>query len=487
MEFTPTLEQLAIIHEAKASDRNLLITALAGAAKTSTLVLIANELKVNSLAISFNSRIAKEMKERLPGWVESRTLNSLGHKVWGDNKGRRPFVDTAKTFRLVKDFIESVTNGDDKSFLYERMGDLMRAVGGLKTAGYVPSSFKTATPLLSDDEAFAWLEDEPSDIEWALIQRVLTQSVNEALGNDGKITIDFDDQLLMPTVFPVSFPLMPLVYVDEAQDLSALNHAMLAKFAKRRLIAVGDENQAIYGFRGAHEDSMSLLQHKFDMKPLVLSVSFRCPVSVVEVARQRAPHMQYPEWAKPGKVTHLSDWGTADLPDDAVILCRNNAPLFGMAITLLKNKRYPQLVGSDIGKTLIKWMGTLGDDDLSQADALVALEAWAEAKKAKSRNPDKVDDQAACMAIFIEQGRTLGDAKAYAKAILEQSGPIKLMTIHKAKGLEWDNVFLLDADLIGHEGQEPNLRYVAVTRAKDTLTYIFTEGFKEVSNVPAVS
>lgn len=484
-DFTPTPEQLAIVEAARDTTDNLLVTALAGAAKTSTLVLIANAVQVPTLAISFNTRIAKEMKERLPAWCESRTLNSLGQKVWTDNKGRRPVVDPGKTFRLVKDYIEATQDPEVKGALYENMGDLMRSVGGGKTAGYIPSGlYPEAKPLMRDEEMLDWLDEQPSDEEWDLIRAVSAISLAEGLGKgkapgqSGQYIIDFDDQLLLPTVFPVSFASPALVLIDEAQDLSALNHAMMKKFCRRRVIAVGDENQSIYGFRGAHEDSMQLMEQSFNMRRLLLTISFRCPISVVEAARFRAPIMQYPAWAKVGKVTHLNHWGEEDLPDDAVILCRNNAPLFNMCIRLIKNDRFPELVGNDIGKTLVKWLKKLGPETLDQESALFALDVWKAEKLLKSKSPQRVEDQAQCLAIFIKEGKTLGDACAFAAHLLERGGPVKLMTIHKAKGLEWHNVFILDEDLIGAEDQEKNLRYVAITRAKSTLTYIKSEDFR---------
>ena len=90
MTFTPTPEQLRIISAASSTPDNLIISALAGAAKTSTLVLIAEALpKTSILCISFNKKIATEMKERLPANCTSMTLNSLGHRVWGDTLGKR--------------------------------------------------------------------------------------------------------------------------------------------------------------------------------------------------------------------------------------------------------------------------------------------------------------------------------------------------------------------------------------------------------------
>lgn len=309
-----------------------------------------------------------------------------------------------------------------------------------------------------------------------LVRRATIESLSQAMG--GKI--DYSDQILMPTVFPASFPQYPLVMIDEAQDLSELNHAMLSKLVKKRLIAVGDPNQAIYGFRGAHENSMSLLKERFDMHELGLSISFRCPVAVVKEAQWRAPHMRWPDWAKPGEVRSLTDWGVETLPETAAIICRNNAPLFSMAIRLLSNGRYPELIGNDIGKLLLKWLKDLGKPDDKREAVLDAIDKWEEAKAKKSRVPAKVADQAECLRVFARQGEDLAGAIAYAEHVMNAHGPIQLMTGHKSKGLEFDTVFLLDKHLVKvGQGQEDNLLYVMQTRAKNELIYVTSDGFGE--------
>lgn len=486
MTFTPTAEQTAIVDLFKSTNDNMLISALAGAAKTSTLVLLANAKPSTAmLCLAFNKRIAVEMTERLPSTCVAKTLNGLGHQAWGKFLNKKFLkLDEKKTYRLVREYIDATTDKDEKSFLFSRMADIMHAVDGGKSAGWVPDGhYPYGNPLMSDDEFYAWLDEEPTDAEWACINVVYLKSLEEAFAG----TIDFADQLLCPTVFPASFVQYPITLVDEAQDLSALNHAMLTKVVgKKRLVAVGDECQSIYGFRGAHQDSMSLLKKQFDMTPMLLSISFRCPISVVEEARWRAPHMQYPEWAKRGEVKHLPEWNKSTVPDHGVILCRNNAPLFGMAIKLLKNGRYPELVGNDLGKSMLKVMKGFGarpggkvDLDVSRADCLTELARWKAAKMEKARNPERVRDQAECIEIFLRQGKNLGEAIAYAERILAAAGPIKLMTGHKSKGLEFDNVFILDQSLIKDDQQDKNLRYVMQTRAKSTLTYITSDTFEE--------
>lgn len=476
--FAPTPEQEAIVKAVVETEDNLLISALAGAAKTSTLVLIAEALpKTPILSLAFNTRIAKEMTRRMPSTAVCKTLNSMGHTAWAKFLNKRFLeVNDKKTFLIVKDIIEETENKKEKAELYKLMADIMRAVDYGKSAGYIPTGhYPHAKPLMDDAEFFASLEEEVPDFVKDVIRAATLRSLEYAFQGN----IDFADQLLMPTVFRASFPQYPLVLVDEAQDLSALNHAMLDLMVKKRVIAVGDECQSIYGFRGAHENSMRLLQQTFSMKELILSVSFRCPIKVVEEARWRAPHMRYPDWAKEGKVEAIGLWDAKSIPDNAVILCRNNAPLFAIAIKLLKNGRYPEIVGNDIGKALLKILRGLGDLSMNQEETLAAIQHWRREKLEKSRNKQKVEDQVRCLEIFAKQGKDLGMTIAYCERILNVAGPIKLMTGHKSKGLEFDDVYILDQDLIGDDPQDKNLRYVMQTRAKSSLNYIRSVNFDD--------
>lgn len=477
-QFTPTAEQLAIIEAATSTEDNLQISALAGAAKTSTLVLIAEALASTTiLCLAFNKKIATEMQERLPTNCTAMTLNSLGHRIWAQTIGKRLVLNTKKTYELVSAAIEALPPKDEKNHAYETMADIMRMVDSAKTAGYVPDGhFPNTKPLMGDDEIYAWFDDEPTDTQWDIIRSVTIESIARGLRGE----IDFNDQILLPAIFPVSMPVYPLVLVDEAQDLSALNHRILRKLVKKRLIAVGDECQAIYGFRGAHEDSMRLLQETFSTRRLFLSISFRCPIAVVEAARWRAPMMKYPDWAKPGSVTSLPKWTADSIPDDAAIICRNNAPLFRTALRLLKAGRYPQIIGNDVGKALLKILRKFGPLSTPQESVLVSIQNWKQERLTKTRSPGSIHDQAECLTLFAEQGKDLGDAIAYAEHIFNSQGPILLMTGHKSKGLEFPDVFILDQHLLRLEdgGQDRNVKYVMQTRAKNSLTYIETEGWQ---------
>jgi hypothetical protein len=475
---TPTPEQEAIIAAARDTQDNLIIRALAGAAKTSTLVLIDKALpSTPKLALCFNVRIKEEMAGRLSGVTEAKTLNSLGHNVWGKSIGRRLIVNKEKVRTLVKSHIDGMPYAQ-RGEAYENFSDMTRLISHGKLSGYVPTGVakQVARPLKDDDTFFDSLDENLFDWQYDMIRAVSTKSINMAQQGE----VDFDDQIFMPTCFQGQFPSYPLVLVDEAQDLSALNHAMLKKLVRKRVIAVGDECQAIYGFRGAHQNSMDLLRSTFSMRPLTLSISFRCPQSVVREARARAPMMQWPEWAKEGRVRRLGEWSVDDLPNECTVLCRNNAPLFSMAIAFLKAGRYPELVGNDIGKGLLKILEKMGKPSLPKENLLMAIDNWMEERQKRAKDDegkDKIRDQAECLRVFADQGSSLGDAIAYAKHLLASAGPVKMMTGHKAKGLEWDDVFILDEHLIKPFGQDVNLRYVMQTRAKENLTYVYSEHF----------
>ncbi len=473
MTFTPTPEQVAIVEAATSTPNNLMIVALAGAAKTTTLRLIAEALPSTPiLCLAFNKRIATAMQETLPANTRAMTLNGLGHRAWM-SRGKKITLDDKKTMRLVRERMK-ILDPDSRDALWDSMSDVLQCIRWMKVEGAAPEGLPSCRPLCTFEEFFAdydeifpeWLQD--------FMTSVLETSIEEALLG----TIDFDDQIYMPTLFPAAFDPYPLVLVDEAQDMSPINHAMLRKIVKKRIIAVGDPNQSIYGFRGADTASIANLTRTFSMRELTLSTSFRCPKSVVREARWRAPKMAFPDWATEGEVRTLQTWTEADIPDESSILCRNNAPLFSCAINLLRAQRLPEVVGMDIGKKLVKTMTKLGPKETDQSSAIQALEMWAEGERKRVKSEERVNDQAACIRLFLEETSTLGEAIAFLEAILAKPGRIRLMSIHKSKGLEFDDVFILDRKIIKlSEDQDRNLLYVGITRAKRSLTYITSDGF----------
>lgn len=473
-----TPEQERIIETAINTTDHLLINALAGAAKTSTLQFLCKYLSVEpTLCLAFNKRIAEEMTERLPGHVKCQTLNSLGHRVWMQVCTRKITLDTKKSYRLFKAEVDNLRR-DEKSEAYDAFGPMLKLIGRAKINGYIPDGvYPHAKRLISSEDfwegTLADVEDYPASVRY-LVDAVLTASIKEAYNG----TIDFDDQIYMPTLFGGTFPRFPRIMVDETQDLSPLNHEMLKRLATSgRLFAVGDPWQSIYAFRGAVSNGMRSLRDHFNMVELTLSVSFRCPKAVVRRAHLRVPHMQWADWADEGEVNALEQWTAQTIPDGAAIICRNNAPLFKLAFDLIRGGRGVELRGFDIGPSLVKALKKLGPENMTKEEAYNAIDKWEEEKRRKKAAAATVSDRAECLRVFVDMGGSLRGAISYAESIFASRGPIQLLSGHKSKGLEWDTVFHLDPwrvpSKFAEEGesleQELNVRYVIETRSKKNL------------------
>jgi superfamily I DNA/RNA helicase len=205
--------------------------------------------------------------------------------------------------------------------------------------------------------------------------------------------------------------------------------------------------------------------------------------------------MRYPDWAAEGSVRSLTEWGSATISDGAAIICRSNAPIFSMALKLLRQGRSCTILGKELGPALVKQMKKLGGNNnaLPQKEFLRLINEWEvkELRTARESRKPVIQDRAECYRVFAEFGNTLQEAIAYAERVFAQEGKILLMTGHKSKGLEFPHVFHLDpwripskwaveAAAAGDDSklvQEKNLDYVITTRAQESLTLVNLEDF----------
>lgn len=460
----PTDEQTAILDAVRSSRANISIRSLAGTGKTTMLELIQKTIPRATpvLYVCFNKRIAEEAKTKFPSTTQVKTLNGLGYGVWAKACSHKLNLNPKKIADQFRALVSSAPK-NTQSVLWDCYWEVVSGVGLAKSLGYIPEGkFPTATRLISREDFHARLDSEADDLTKDFIDELLFQSIKSAYQG----YIDFDDQIYMSALFGGSFPSFPVNFIDEVQDLNPVNHVMVRKFAKCRLIAVGDPYQSIYGFRGAVSSGMQKIEEEFEAEVMNLSKCFRCRQKIVENAQWRAPHFQ---WTKDGGyVETLKQLKISEIPDEAAIICRNNAPLFRTALNLLAHGRSVKVAGSEIGPRIVAMMKKLGDSDISKDQTLGAIDDWLAERLAKKSTT--ATDIADCMRVFAERGNTLGQAIAYAEHILAQAGKIQLLTGHKSKGLEFSNVFHLDPFLIhdDNDEQELNLRYVIQTRAKDT-------------------
>lgn len=488
MKWSPHQERI-FSHIQNPDSGHAQIIARAGSGKTSTLVEGARrapEAPSSILAVAFNKKIATELEERLlPGTV-CRTFNALGHRTWAKYLGweNRVSLNTSKTFGLTKTHTTDL--GQDA---FSATMDLVRAA---KSAGLVPDKVPQSHVTLLDDTDAEWEAladyfdiDFTSEIFFAA-RKVLIESIAASFRGE----IDFDDQLYMPTLFGSPFDKFSLILVDEAQDLSLIQHKMLRKSLAKggRVISVGDPAQAIYGFRGASAESMNMLENEFSPSvKLPLTTSFRCPQAVVREAQQDIPDIHPWEHAIEGEVKTLHEWSIEDIPRGSAILCRNNAPLFDLAWKAIREGIPVRMLGRDIGKGLTSLIKKLsGKANLEMDEFLARLEVWEE--KETARKPKKEGITRDKAESLRGLSKDVKDSKALTtliKSLFDPSGAVTftLGSVHRSKGLEWPNVFILDRWRIPSKyasqpwqlEQEYNLRYVARTRAQKVLTYINME------------
>ena len=446
-----TLEQETIVKEAP--QRNLLVSARAGAAKSTTLRHVAEVAHGGSMLLAFNRKVADEAKRTFPSTCQVYTLNGIGHYTLV-KAGMKPQIRRDKCFQILK-----ALNYKGKDF-----AEVLRAVQLSKQMGYVNG---LDASLVTRQEFYERLDTRHGVEARNIIDAATVMSWKQV----GMGKIDFDDQILVPTLMRLAFPQTPHLLIDEAQDLSLINCVMVKLIAGfgTRVTAVGDEAQAIYGFRGADSEAMDRLAAMFNMTRRTLTTTFRCSRAVVEEANWRTQDMQACDTALPGAVYDAERLDLHNIPEGTAFLCRNNAPLIRLALLMLKHGYAPNLLGNDILQSTIKDMRKLFKSGMTDADKQRAVDNWEEAKAKVWKSEAVIKDRADCMRLFLP-----GDAVRKAQELMDTpGGRIVLSTIHKAKGAEYQHTVLLDRHLIKPgEGQEDNVMYVGQTRSRDTLTYV---------------
>lgn len=472
----PTDEQIAIYDRGRQTQANIMISALAGCGKTSTLEQLDKIVKQKPcLYLVFNKRNAEEATERMQSTTTVRTFNGLGHRIWASAIGRQPNLNPKKTYEIFKEITDEV-KGPAARTLWGIYDQVKHGVEIAKAIGYVPEGGVPANAkrLATRTQFQSRLDETPDELCDDVIDAVLRRSIK--LSYEG--VIDFNDQVYMSALFGGTYPKFPLTLVDEYQDLNPVNHEMIRKLVgNRRLIGVGDPHQNIYGFRGAKSNGMAEATTTFSMAEMNLSISFRCPEKIVRNSHWLVPHFRW--FKKGGHVESLRNLDAMCIDDSAVIICRLNAPLFALAFKLISIGRGVTVMGSDIGPRIIAQMKKFGDGGLSQSQVLGKIGEWLEIKLAKESKT--AQDSAECMRVFARHGSTLNQAISYAEHLFAQRGSIHLMSGHKSKGAEFSTVYHLDPQLIGSHQQDRHIRYVIGTRSSDRYFEIRTEDIQWAS------
>lgn len=271
----------------------VLLLAVPGSGKTTVLVTrlgymiyCKNIPPERILTVTYTVAATKDMSERfavrfgedMAKRLEFRTINGICARIiqyYGRRIGKTPF-------ELVKD--EKATTGmliricQDHGMGYPTESDL-KNVRTLIT--YIKN-------MMLNEEELQKLEEE-SDIQIVGIYREYCRQMRE------QKLMDYDDQMLYAYnilrkdlgVLAYFQNRYPYICVDEAQDTSKIQHAIIALLAAGtgNLFMVGDEDQSIYGFRAAYPEALLSFEKKHPgAKVLLMEENFRSNAKIVEAA-----------------------------------------------------------------------------------------------------------------------------------------------------------------------------------------------------------
>lgn len=482
----PTAEQVAIYGAMetaamrKSEAPSFAVDAKAGSGKTTTIVACVDTFPRNSALVAFNKNAADQLAEKINGACPASTFHSLGFRIM-----RERFAGANVSQYKVANLVQQ----DFKwGRMYRPYADVLE---GIMTYGF---GIYNQGDLQLDDTYLQviGLKDIalPTDVTLETFIARCKSLMMASLENPTQVS--FAEMLYMPLFFAArnKWDLQDYSHliVDEAQDVSWIRMELIKKVAKH-CIAVGDPDQAIYGFAGAMSDAFGNLIRQYEMPVLPLSTSWRCSKGVIKEAQQViGPRIFARDDAAEGEIREL-DYdilsATHHVSNSDALLCRTNAPLFKLAMEWVKQQK-PFRLWSDFAERLLALAKRIAKDNRGTAAYKTALFEWKEEQqeiyKDSKGTVRRIQEQYECLMVVMGMSEDVSDMLFNLELLLNSTvGPV-LCTVHKAKGLEWDNVYLIRPDLMPapwvdelneeEMRQEDNLKYVAITRAKYIFTYV---------------
>lgn len=287
-----------------------------------------------------------------------------------------------------------------------------------------------------------------------------------------------------------------------------------------RIIVVGDRHQSIYGFRGADITAMPNLQKMMEARPngckvFPLSVCRRSPKSHIRLAQTLVPDIKWCEKerdgveAPEGEIYQIGlEAATEMMKEGDMGLARVNRVLIPVAYRCIKLKKKVIIRGKDIGAGLISLIKKLSPSSIE--DLLFKVEQYeakefkkllvaeklaheddsapeihtdtiARLSKKSQQKLESILDKTGCIVALCDGIDSLAELIKNINDIFAEfddegkpKDAIVLGTVHRTKGLEAYNVYMIDPENFPHPmatkgwevEQERNLAYVGVTRAK---------------------
>ena len=491
MNYSP--QQIKIFDAVQNTDSNIVVSATAGAGKSTTLVKCGELIPryKSSIFIAFNKSIVEELKQKLPNNIQCSTIHSLGAKSIFAHFRAKINIFENKTFILSEPFAKKVkfdTKTKDKDSVIYRF-NIQSIVDFLR--GTLTEPTQENIIKICDKYGISPIR---SEIEDSIEVFKNLQKYNRSL-DSGRGMIDFTDMIYLPVFLDMKLPKYDVVLLDEAQDFSNCQKAFADKITNKggRQIIVGDPRQAIYGFTGSEVLGFNQYEKKENTLKFPLSVCYRCAKSIIEKAREVYTEIEPFEGQIDGEVIYGVDlFDNANIGD--LVICRNTKPLIVAYFGFLKVGKKAGIAGRDIEKGLLDLITPMKGFTVEELNLYLVDKLEDSKTSLEQRGVKKPESHQSIISLMekievvkvIQDGiKTVNSLIEKTKSIfIEQEQEIKLMSIHKSKGLEADNVFLIDR----FEGekllpskhakdeesliQEKNLEFVAYTRAKNKLFII---------------
>lgn len=458
-------------------------TVVHNSGKTSLLLHLLNITPSykDCLFLAFNRSIVEELERKCLGRAEVKTIHSKAYSTLLKNKKCTFKLSKWRDYSICKKYLSPTWSIDPKCE-NSRIMNISRI-------------YQFMRMNLIDIDDFEMLEsvcarwDVDFDSSYYKDMRKFIEAIDEETNHlrVNKLDIDFTDQLYLAYKYVPAelYPKYDVIFCDEAQDLNVLQRELILRMLKEngRLITVGDEMQAIYGFQGCSVDSFKAFEMRPNTISLPLNLTYRCAKRIVDVARKYSPDIEAKEDANEGEVREGS---LDEVRNGDYIICRNNLPLVETFIKLLGEGKKSVILGKDYGESILLLLNRVESER-------GLLELLREKKDELIERGIKNFSMNESYVVLLEKvqillllNRRYGSFQEVKKVLTdifgdESKDKILLSTIHKSKGLEADRVFILGFhELIPSKYAttelalygERCLQFVAVTRAKNTLIFL---------------
>ena len=234
MDFKPSIYQRIVFNKFKNSDKNLIISAVAGSGKTTTIVSCIDFIPKgkDSIFFAFNNHIVKELQSKIKRYdVKVSTLHSFCWKTLQNH------------FKKQK-----LSLNKNKAYKYTERKIRKNAIPKKKQGTYYFSILSLVDlvrqNLIVGDRFMITKLADYHDIWWDDLALDMLDEILEEMDRD-KLEMDYTDMIYRCIKENVRFEMFDYIFVDESQDLSKMQQEIIkrVKKTKGRMIAVGDKHQ----------------------------------------------------------------------------------------------------------------------------------------------------------------------------------------------------------------------------------------------------